>query len=58
VEVPLRNIGVPQRFLDHGKRAEVLAECGLTAQDISRSIVESVAKRTDTVQDAPADVSP
>ncbi len=43
VEVPVRNIGVPERFLDHGKRAEVLAACGLTAQDISRSIVETMA---------------
>jgi 1-deoxy-D-xylulose-5-phosphate synthase len=47
VEVAMRSIGVPARFLEHGKRAEVLAECGLTAQDISRSIVEMVALRTD-----------
>ncbi len=44
VDVPVRNVGVPERFLDHGKRAEVLAECGLTAQDISRSIVETIAQ--------------
>ena len=54
VEVPVRNVGVPDRFLDHGKRAEVLAECGLTAQDVSRSIVEAVAHRVD----APTPVSP
>ena len=47
VEVPLSIIGVPDRFLDQGKRAEVLAECGLTAQDISRTIVETVARRAD-----------
>jgi 1-deoxy-D-xylulose-5-phosphate synthase len=52
VEVPLRNIGVPPLFLDHGKRAEVLAECGLTAQDISRSIVETVAHRSDARAEA------
>ena len=34
----------PGRFLDHAKRAEVLAEIGLTAQDISREIVEAVAQ--------------
>ena len=40
-----RSIGVPERFLEQGKRAEVLVECGLTAQDISRSIVETMARR-------------
>jgi len=54
ISVAFRTIGVPDRFLDHGKRAEVLAECGLTAQDISRSIVEDMAKRADV----PADVVP
>lgn len=58
VEVPVRNFGIPDRFLEHGKRAEVLVECGLTAQDISRSIVETMAQCTDTVQDAPSQISP
>ena len=40
---PLRDFGIPLRFLDHAKRAEVLAEIGLTAQDIARDIVETVA---------------
>ena len=44
VGTPLRDFGIPQRFLDHGKRSEVLAECGLTAQEISLAVVESVAK--------------
>jgi 1-deoxy-D-xylulose-5-phosphate synthase len=52
IEVPVRNFGVPERFLEHGKRAEVLAECGLTAQDISRAVVESIALRTDQEQGA------
>ena len=47
VEVSVRNVGIPEKFLQQGKRSEVLAECGLTAQDISRSIVESVAHRVD-----------
>ena len=58
VEVPVRNIGVPERFLDHGKRAEVLAECGLTAQDISRSIVETMAQRTEAESSTPSEVTP
>ena len=58
IEVPVRNVGVPPRFLDHGERREVLIECGLTAQDISRSIVETVAHRADDEQDSPAQDSP
>jgi len=45
VDVPLRDFGIPPRFLDHGKRAEVLEEIGLTAQDIARDIVETVSQR-------------
>ena len=44
VDVPARDIGIPQRFLDHGSRAEVHAEIGLTAQDVARKVVESVAR--------------
>ncbi len=42
--VPALTFGVPQRFLDHGTRAEVLEEVGLTPQEISRSVVETVAR--------------
>jgi 1-deoxy-D-xylulose-5-phosphate synthase len=44
VTTPLRDFGVPLRFLDHAKRPEVLAEIGLTAQDIARDIVETVSE--------------
>jgi 1-deoxy-D-xylulose-5-phosphate synthase len=47
VDVPLQVVGVPDRFLTHGKRAQVLAECGLTAQEISRGIVETMARCAD-----------
>ncbi|MDQ1485756.1 MAG: 1-deoxy-D-xylulose-5-phosphate synthase [Actinomycetota bacterium] len=43
VDTPVRVQSIPQRFLAHGKRAEVLVEIGLTAQDIARQVVESVA---------------
>jgi 1-deoxy-D-xylulose-5-phosphate synthase len=54
IDVPVRDVGIPQQFLDHGSRAQVLAEVGLTAQDVARMIVESVARREDSV-DAPTD---
>ncbi|MGZ4489323.1 MAG: 1-deoxy-D-xylulose-5-phosphate synthase [Nocardioidaceae bacterium] len=42
IDVPVRLHGVPQRFLDHAKRAKILEEIGLTAQSLARSIVEDV----------------
>jgi len=41
----VRDFGIPRRFLDQGKRGEVLAEIGLTAQELARSVVETVARR-------------
>lgn len=46
VVMPVRTLGIPEEFLVHGKRAEVLADIGLTAQDITRGIVETVAQAT------------
>jgi 1-deoxy-D-xylulose-5-phosphate synthase len=43
VPTPLRDFGVPQRFLDHDSRAQVLELVGLTAQEVSRQVVEVVA---------------
>ena len=39
-DVPTREIGIPVRFLAHGKVADVRASVGLTAQDIGRRVVE------------------
>jgi 1-deoxy-D-xylulose-5-phosphate synthase len=39
VSTPVAIFGIPQRFLAHGKRAEVLAECDLTAEAIAAGIV-------------------
>ncbi|MDP2288755.1 MAG: 1-deoxy-D-xylulose-5-phosphate synthase [Actinomycetota bacterium] len=47
LDLPVRNIGVPDEFLTHGKRNDLLKELGITAQDVSRMIVETVAVRTD-----------
>ena len=40
VQVPLHSIGVPLQFIEHSKRAEILEDLGITAQKISRDIVE------------------
>jgi 1-deoxy-D-xylulose-5-phosphate synthase len=44
VEVPLRDIALPQQFHDHGSRGEVLALCGITAQDVARRVTEWAAR--------------
>ncbi len=54
VDVPVRNLGVPVAFLEHAKRAQVLIDMGLTAQEISRTIVETWAKSADLASDMPA----
>ncbi len=43
VDVPSRDIGVPQQFLDHGSRGQVLEQLGLTDQHIARKITGWVA---------------
>jgi 1-deoxy-D-xylulose-5-phosphate synthase len=35
VDVPVRNLGLPQEFLDHGKRADILAAAGLTPSGVA-----------------------
>ena len=43
VDTPLRDFGIPARFLDQGRRSEVLVDIGLTAQDVARDVVETVS---------------
>ena len=41
---PARTFGLPQRFLAHGSRDEVLDEVGLVPQHLARQITEAVAQ--------------
>ena len=43
VEVPMRQFGVPHRFLDAGSRSEILAAIGLTPQSVARQVTETVS---------------
>jgi 1-deoxy-D-xylulose-5-phosphate synthase len=47
VPTPVHQVGVPCRFIDHASRAEVLAEIGLTAQQVARDVAEQVAGLAD-----------
>ncbi|MFC0431532.1 1-deoxy-D-xylulose-5-phosphate synthase [Kutzneria buriramensis] len=57
VDVPMRDLAVPQQFLEHGSRSEVLAQVGLTAQDVARRVTEWVAGRIGQPTPADADVA-
>ena len=61
VRTPLRDFGIPARFLDHANRGTVLEQIGLTGQRIAHEIVGLVAglgaPRTGTVG-APAQSAP
>ena len=42
VDTALTELGVPDEFLEHGSRAQILEEAGLTSQQIARDVVEQV----------------
>jgi 1-deoxy-D-xylulose-5-phosphate synthase len=46
VDMPVKTFGLPQEFLAHGTRDEVLDEAGLTPQHLARQITEAVARRS------------
>jgi 1-deoxy-D-xylulose-5-phosphate synthase len=51
--VPMRNLGVPAGWHPHGSRAEILADLGLTPQDVARTVVETLSGLEP--QDSPLD---
>ncbi|GAA2964951.1 1-deoxy-D-xylulose-5-phosphate synthase [Streptomyces enissocaesilis] len=57
VDVPLRDFGIPPRFLDHASRKEVMAEIGLTAPDIARQVTGLVARLDGRLEAAPAEAA-
>jgi 1-deoxy-D-xylulose-5-phosphate synthase len=44
VDVPVRTFGIPQAFLDHAKRADILHDIGLTPQGLARDITAAIAR--------------
>jgi 1-deoxy-D-xylulose-5-phosphate synthase len=51
VATPLHDRGVAPGWHPHGSRGEVLADLGLTAQDVARAVIEA-ASRLDQATDA------
>ena len=40
LSIPIHSIGIPLKFLEHSKPAQIFQDLGITVQDLSRSIVE------------------
>ncbi|MEU5432672.1 1-deoxy-D-xylulose-5-phosphate synthase [Streptomyces sp. NPDC020719] len=49
VDTPLRTFGIPEQFLAHAKRGEVLADIGLTPVEIAGRISAALAARDEAV---------
>ncbi|WP_030688428.1 1-deoxy-D-xylulose-5-phosphate synthase [Streptomyces sp. NRRL B-1347] len=45
VDVPVRRFGIPEQFLAHAKRGEVLADVGLTPVEIAGRVSATLARR-------------
>jgi 1-deoxy-D-xylulose-5-phosphate synthase len=55
IDVPVRSLGLPQRFFEHGSRGQVLADAGLGEQDVARRIAEWSAVLGERTEAADAD---
>ncbi|MBO2448774.1 1-deoxy-D-xylulose-5-phosphate synthase [Actinomadura barringtoniae] len=44
VDTPVRTFGIPQEFIDHASRGEILADLRLTPQDLARDLTEAVTR--------------
>ena len=56
VDVPLQSLGLPQAFLEHGSVGQVLADAGLTEQDVARRIAEWTAVLAERAEGSVAEV--
>ena len=53
ITMPLLQLGLPDAFIDHDKRPNMLAECGLDAQGIQASVTDRLSKlNTNTVKNS------
>jgi 1-deoxy-D-xylulose-5-phosphate synthase len=43
LDMPMRDLGVPAQWIDHGSRAEILAEIGLTVPDVTERVTKWVS---------------
>ncbi|GAB3592636.1 1-deoxy-D-xylulose-5-phosphate synthase [Angustibacter peucedani] len=53
LSTPVVDLGLPVQFLDHAERGEILAQVGLTAQDVTRRVVEELARLEPALEGRP-----
>jgi 1-deoxy-D-xylulose-5-phosphate synthase len=53
VDTALREFGLPQEFIPHGGRGELLEEVGLTPQRIARYAVEAIVRSEEPLEQQP-----
>jgi len=41
---PVLNLGLPDRFIEHGETATLLAQCGLDAEGIVRAVTKHLSE--------------
>jgi 1-deoxy-D-xylulose-5-phosphate synthase len=46
IDTPVKTFGLPQEFIAHGERSEILADVGLTPQHLAIQLTEAVARRS------------
>jgi 1-deoxy-D-xylulose-5-phosphate synthase len=44
VPTPVHDLAIPRDWHPHGSRGEILADLGLTAQDVARDVIEAVSR--------------
>jgi 1-deoxy-D-xylulose-5-phosphate synthase len=54
VATPVRDLAVPKDWHPHGSRGEILADLGLTAQDVARDVVEAISRLEPVTPPLPA----
>lgn len=54
IATPVLVLGLPDRFVEHGEPAKLLAMCGLDAAGIERSILQRFAAKLQLVHPAAA----
>jgi len=57
VDVPVKTYGLPQEFLAHGSREEILEANGLSPQHLARQLTEAVARRAPAQQHVVSETS-
>src|SRR5215207_2482699 len=53
LDTPVREFGIPQAFLPHGGRGELLKEIGLSPQNIARYAVEAIVRADEPLEQQP-----